>query len=63
MPELYYTITLVVMGVFGQSKRHTKDNFSEKKTKEKNKIEHRRESRHDSHFLKKARIYTINGFQ
>ena len=38
MPELYYTITLVVMGVFGQSKRHTKDNFSEKKTKEKMKI-------------------------
>ena len=46
MPELYYTITLVVMGVFGQSKRHTKDNFSEKKTKEKMKIKDRKEILH-----------------
>ncbi len=33
-PKLYKTIILVVVGVFGRSKRQTKENFNEKKIKE-----------------------------
>ena len=42
-PKLYKTITLVVMGVFGRSKRQTKGNFNEKKIKEKIRIKNRKE--------------------
>ena len=47
-PELYKTITLVVMGVFRQSKRHTKDNFNEKNTGVKIRIMDRKEIQNSS---------------